>query len=115
MIKWEYAVKQCAIPALQTVLREYGQFGWEFAQALDIDQTRGLTVIFKRPEKRGHNAKVRTVGNPPVLSVAATKAQLGLDDLASVEDEEGTGADAAARSRHPAASSDGVPSTPRVC
>lgn len=115
VIKWEYAVKQCAAPALQTVLYEYGKWGWEFAQALEIDQSRGLTVIFKRPEKWGHNAKVRTVGNPPVLSVAATKAQLGLDDLASVEDEEGTGADAAARSRHPASSFDGVSSTPRVC
>ena len=115
MIKWEYAVKQCSYEALQTVLREYGNFGWEFAQAVEGPRFSYLTVIFKRPEKSEYNAKVRTVGNPPVLSALAAKARLGLDDLASVEDPEGTGPDASARSRHPSASSDGVSPTPRVC
>jgi len=47
--KWEYAVKRCSYEALQTVLREYGKWGWELVQALD--DVRGLTVIFKRPEE----------------------------------------------------------------
>ncbi len=113
MTKWEYAVKRCSYEALQTVLRQYGKWGWEFVQALD--DVRGLTVIFKRPEERDDNETVHATDPSPVLSVLAAKAQLGLDDLASVEDQEGTGPDAAARSRHPAASSDGVPPTPRVC
>ena len=113
MIKWEYAVKKCSYPALQTVLREYGNFGWELVQVLEKNPE--LIAIFKRPEKRDYNANVRTVGNPPVLSVLAAKAQLGLDNVVAMEDQERTGPDAAARSRHPAASSDGVSPAPRVC
>ena len=113
VIKWEYAVKRCSNIALQEVLDEFGKWGWELVQVLE--KYSELTVIFKRPEKRDYNAKVRTVGNPPVLSVLAAKAQLGLDDLASMADQEGTVAKAAARSRHPSASFDGVPPAPRVC
>jgi len=114
--KWEYAVKHCAVPALQTVLREYGHFGWEFVQVLEVDQTRGLTVIFKRPEQRGgSNVYANVAPVAPVLSANAAKAQFGMDDLASLEDQEGTGSDSATRSGHPSASFDGVSSASRVC
>ncbi len=50
MIVWEYAVKHCSYPALQTVLREYGKWGWDLVQV--IDKNPELIVIFKRPEDR---------------------------------------------------------------
>lgn len=113
MIKWEYAVKRCSNIALQEVLDEYGKWGWELVQVLE--KYSELAVIFKRPEKRDYNDALLVADPPPWLSVNAAKAQLGLDDLASVEDQEGTGPDSAARSRHPSASFDGVPPAPRVC
>lgn len=45
--KWNYSVKSVTISALQYVLREYGEWGWELVQILDRDPR--LELVFKRP------------------------------------------------------------------
>jgi len=115
MTKWQYAVKQCSYEALQSVLREYGNFGWDLGAVVEGPRYDYLTVIFKRPERGDDNANVRLTDTPPTLSIADAKAQLGLDNVVAMEDQERTVTEATARSRHPAASFDGVSPAPRVC
>ena len=112
MTKWEYTTKRVHILALQDTLREYGKWGWELVHVIEMYQEPVL--VFKRPEERDYNVTVLAKDPSPTLSVGAAKAQLGLDDVASLEDQEGTGSEASARSHHPSASFDGVPSTPRI-
>ncbi len=45
--KWNYSVKSVTISALQYVLREYGEWGWELVQILD--QGADKLLVFKRP------------------------------------------------------------------
>ena len=49
MQKWEYATVPLISHALQEILNQWGEDGWELVQVLE-SQATGTTGFFKRPE-----------------------------------------------------------------
>ena len=50
MQKWEYATVPLIAHALQEILNQWGEEGWELVQVLESPQT-GTTAYFKRPKQ----------------------------------------------------------------
>jgi hypothetical protein len=46
-MKWEYATVPLISHALQEILNQWGEEGWELVQVLESPQT-GITAFFKR-------------------------------------------------------------------
>jgi hypothetical protein len=49
MQKWEYATVPLISHALQEILNQWGEDGWELVQVLESEAT-GTTGFFKRPK-----------------------------------------------------------------
>jgi hypothetical protein len=49
MHKWEYATVPLISHALQEILNQWGEDGWELVQVLE-SQATGTTGFFKRPK-----------------------------------------------------------------
>jgi len=50
MQKWEYATVPLISHALQEILNQWGEDGWELVQVLE-SQATGTTGFFKRPKE----------------------------------------------------------------
>jgi hypothetical protein len=50
MQKWEYATVPLIAHALQEILNQWGEEGWELVQVLESPQT-GTTAYLKRPKR----------------------------------------------------------------
>ena len=52
MQKWEYASVPLISHALQEILNQWGEEGWELVQVVESAAT-GTTAFLKRPKKEG--------------------------------------------------------------
>ena len=52
MTKWEYATVPLISHALQEILNQWGEEGWELVQVLESTQT-GTVAFLKRPKNNG--------------------------------------------------------------
>jgi hypothetical protein len=52
MQKWEYATVPLISHALQEILNQWGEEGWELVQVME-SQATGTTAFLKRPKKEG--------------------------------------------------------------